>query len=102
MLHLDWLQQTRSGKHCLIRKRTALRRKKKSDVLAIGAELMVMLLLIGIGRTFINEYYASMRAGIDLKEMAIMLIAAFVLMYLTNKVLPRIAGIVGVGGAGSP
>ncbi|WP_436967758.1 P-type conjugative transfer protein TrbL [Burkholderia multivorans] len=70
-------------------------------VLAIGAELMVMLLLIGIGRTFINEYYASMRAGIDLKEMAIMLIAAFVLMYLTNKVPPRIAGIVGVGGAGS-
>nr|WP_232450750.1 P-type conjugative transfer protein TrbL [Burkholderia ubonensis] len=71
------------------------------QVLAIGAELMVMLLLIGIGRTFINEYYASMRAGIDLKEMAIMLIAAFVLMYLTNKVPPRIAGIVGVGGAGS-
>ncbi|OMS47715.1 P-type conjugative transfer protein TrbL [Burkholderia pseudomallei] len=70
-------------------------------VLAIGAEMMVMLLLIGIGRTFINEYYASMRAGIDLKEMAIMLIAAFVLMYLTNKVPPRIAGIVGVGGAGS-
>ncbi|CBA16067.1 putative conjugal transfer protein [Xanthomonas albilineans GPE PC73] len=70
-------------------------------VLAIGAEMMVMLLLIGIGKTFINEYYASMRAGIDLKEMAIMLIAAFVLMYLTNKVPPRIAGIVGVGGAGS-
>ncbi|WP_017173893.1 P-type conjugative transfer protein TrbL [Xanthomonas phaseoli] len=70
-------------------------------VLAIGAEMMVMLLLIGIGKTFINEYYASMRAGIDLKEMAIMLIAAFVLMYLTNKIPPRIAGIVGVGGAGS-
>lgn len=70
-------------------------------VLAIGAELMVMLLLIGIGKTFINEYYASMRAGIDLKEMAIMLIAAFVLMYLTNKIPPRIASVVGVGGAGS-
>lgn len=70
-------------------------------VLAIGAEMMVMLLLIGIGKTFINEYYASMRAGIDLKEMAIMLIAAFVLMYLTNKIPPRIAGIVGVGGASS-
>src|SRR5207253_2492328 len=70
-------------------------------VLAIGAEMMVMLLLIGIGKTFINEYYGSMRAGIDLKEMAIMLIAAFVLMYLTNKIPPRIAGIVGVGGAGS-
>ncbi len=70
-------------------------------VLAIGAELMVMLLLIGIGKTFINEYYSSMAAGIDLKEMAVMLIAAFVLMYLTNKVPPRIAGIVGVGGVGS-
>lgn len=70
-------------------------------VLAIGAEMMVMLLLIGIGKTFINEYYTSMRAGIDLKEMAIMLIAAFVLMFLTNKIPPRIAGIVGVGGAGS-
>ncbi|CAJ4224463.1 putative plasmid conjugal transfer protein [Burkholderia pseudomallei] len=70
-------------------------------VLAIGAELMVMLLLIGIGKTFINEYYSSMAAGIDLKEMAVMLIAAFVLMYLTNKIPPRIAGIVGVGGVGS-
>lgn len=70
-------------------------------VLAIGAELMVMLLLIGIGKTFINEYYSSMAAGIDLKEMAVMLIAAFVLMYLTNKIPPRIAGIVGVGGIGS-
>jgi type IV secretion system protein TrbL len=48
-----------------------------------------------------HEYYASMRAGIDLKEMAIMLIATFVLMYLTNKVPPRIPGIVGVGGVGS-
>jgi len=70
-------------------------------VLAIGAELMVMLLLIGIGKTFINEYYSSMSAGIALKEMAVMLIAAFVLMYLTNKIPPRIAGIVGVGGVGS-
>jgi len=70
-------------------------------VLAIGAELMVMLLLIGIGKTFINEYYSSMAAGIDLKEMAVMLIAAFVLMYLTNKIPPRVAGIVGVGGVGS-
>ncbi|KVD97548.1 conjugal transfer protein TrbL [Burkholderia ubonensis] len=70
-------------------------------VLAIGAELMVMLLLIGIGKTFINEYYSSMAAGIDLKEMAVMLIAAFALMYLTNKIPPRIAGIVGVGGVGS-
>ncbi|CAM8819219.1 P-type conjugative transfer protein TrbL [Burkholderia pseudomallei] len=70
-------------------------------VLAIGAELMVMLLLIGIGKTFINEYYSGMAAGIDLKEMAVMLIAAFVLMYLTNKIPPRIAGIVGVGGVGS-
>lgn len=70
-------------------------------VLATGAELMVMLLLIGIGKTFINEYYASMRAGIDLKEMGIMLIAAFALMYLTNKIPPKIAGIVGVGGVGS-
>ncbi|MFL9951965.1 P-type conjugative transfer protein TrbL [Paraburkholderia nemoris] len=70
-------------------------------VLATGAELMVMLLLIGIGKTFLNEYYASMRAGIDLKEMGIMLIAAFVLMHLTNKIPPKIAGIVGVGGVGS-
>ncbi|WP_407971017.1 P-type conjugative transfer protein TrbL [Burkholderia pyrrocinia] len=70
-------------------------------VLAIGAELMVMLLLIGIGKTFINEYYSSMSGGIALREMAVMLIAAFVLMYLTNKIPPRIAGIVGVGGVGS-
>jgi type IV secretion system protein VirB6/type IV secretion system protein TrbL len=69
-------------------------------VLAIGAELMVMVLLMGIGKTFINDYYTSMGAGTDLKEMAVMLIAAFVLMYLTNKLPPRVAGAIGVGGSG--
>lgn len=70
-------------------------------VLAVGAELMAMLLLIGIGKSFVDQYYTSMSAGVNLKELGVMLVVALVLMYLTNKIPPRIAGIVGVGGVGS-
>ncbi|KEZ98452.1 conjugal transfer protein, partial [Xanthomonas vasicola pv. vasculorum NCPPB 895] len=69
-------------------------------VLGIGAQIMAMLLLIGIGKSFVDQYYAGMSAGANLKELGVMLVVALVLLYLTNKVPPLIGGIVGGGGTG--
>lgn len=70
-------------------------------VLGIGAQIMAMLLLIGIGKSFVDQYYAGMSAGANLKELGVMLVVSLVLLYLTNKVPPLIGGIVGGGGGGA-
>ena len=72
-------------------------------VLGIGAQLMAMVLLVGIGKTFIDQAYAGMSEGINLKELGVLGITAVVLLYLTNKIPPMLAGIVGgasTGGVG--
>ena len=72
-------------------------------VLGIGVQLMGMVLLVGIGKTFIDQAYAGMSEGINLKELGVLGITAVVLLYLTNKIPPMLAGIVGgasTGGVG--
>lgn len=72
-------------------------------VLGIAAQLMTMVLLVGIGKTFLDDYYARMSEGISLKEMGVMMIVTIVLLALVNKIPPLIAGIItgaSVGGNG--
>ncbi|HEK2843869.1 TPA: P-type conjugative transfer protein TrbL [Proteus mirabilis] len=69
-------------------------------VLGIAVQLMGMVLLVGIGKTFLDDYYSSMSKGISLKEMGVLLIVAVILLMLVNKIPPMLAGIVG-GGANS-
>jgi type IV secretion system protein VirB6/type IV secretion system protein TrbL len=71
-------------------------------VLGVAAQLMAMVLLVGIGKTFLDDYYAHER-GISLKEMGVMLIVCVILLALVNKIPPLIAGVItgaSVGGAG--
>ncbi len=75
-------------------------------VLGIAAQLLAMILLIGIGKTFLDGYYTQMSQGIRFKEIAVMLVVAVVLLALVNKVPPLIAGIVsgaalGIGNFGA-
>ncbi|HGY0710796.1 P-type conjugative transfer protein TrbL [Vibrio cholerae] len=72
-------------------------------VLGVAAQLMAMVLLIGIGKTFLDDYYNSMSAGISLKEMGVMLIVAVILLVLVTNVPQMLAGVItgaSVGGAG--
>ncbi|EGQ8112695.1 P-type conjugative transfer protein TrbL [Vibrio parahaemolyticus] len=72
-------------------------------VLGVAAQLMAMVLLIGIGKTFLDDYYNSMSEGISLKEMGVMLIVAVILLVLVTKVPQMLAGVItgaSVGGAG--
>jgi type IV secretion system protein TrbL len=72
-------------------------------VLGVAAQLMAMVLLVGIGKTFLDDYYTRMSAGISLKEMGVMLIVVIILWRWSTRFRPLIAGIItgaSVGGAG--
>jgi len=69
-------------------------------VLGIAAQLFTMVLLVGIGKSFIDQYYTNMSAGISLKELGVMLIVAVILLSLVNKVPPLIGSLAG-GSTGS-
>lgn len=78
-------------------------------VLGIAASLMGMTLLVGIGQAVLNEYYLKM-GDTTLKDLAVILVVAGMLLYLVNKIPPLIAGIItgasvggaaGMGGAGT-
>ena len=77
-------------------------------VLGIAASLMGMTLLVGIGQAVLNEYYMKM-GDTTLKDLAVILVVAGMLLFLVNKIPPLIAGIItgasvggaaGMGGAG--
>jgi len=63
-------------------------------VLGVAAQLMVMVLLIGIGKTFLDDYYSAMNTGVELKEMGVLLIVSVILLVLVNKVPAIISGII--------
>jgi type IV secretion system protein TrbL len=62
---------------------------------------MTMVLLVGIGQQFINNYFAQMDSNMNLNDMASMLVAAVVLLVLVNKIPPMIGNIAQGGGAHS-
>lgn len=66
-------------------------------VLSLAAQLFTMVLLVGIGKSFVDQYYTNMSAGISLKELGVMLIVAVVLLALVNKV-PGLVGSLAMGG----
>lgn len=74
-------------------------------VLSVAAQLFVMVLIVGIGKTFLDDYYGRMSVGISIKEMGVMLIVAVILLMLVNKLPSLVAGIItgahaGMGGVG--
>ncbi|HEI6745937.1 TPA: P-type conjugative transfer protein TrbL [Legionella pneumophila] len=69
-------------------------------VLGIALQAFAMILIIGIGKSFVDQYYAAMSNNIMLKEMFVMLVVAVVLLVLINKIPPALAAIVSGGGSG--
>jgi type IV secretion system protein TrbL len=74
-------------------------------VLNIGVQIFSMILIIGIGHSFIDQYYAAMGQSTNVEGLAVLLVAAIILFVLVNKVPGLLAGIVGgsqfSGGMGS-
>jgi type IV secretion system protein TrbL len=64
-------------------------------ILNIALQLMTMILIIGIGRSFVDQYYTSMSAGITLKELGVMAVVAAVLLFLVAKIPSQIGALAG-------
>jgi len=69
-------------------------------VLNIAGQLFGMVLLIGIGKSFIDQYYAAMSGGIRLKELGSMLVVASIMLALVKTIPGLIGGLAG-GNTGS-
>lgn len=72
-------------------------------VLGVAAQLLTMVLIVGIGKTFLDDYYSRMSSGVEFSEMGVMLIVGVILLVLVNKVPGLISGIItgaSVGHAG--
>ncbi len=64
------------------------------SVLMVGAQLMTMMLVVGIGQTFIADLINLMSAEVVMKELGVILIATLVLYSLANKVPVMVSSIV--------
>jgi|CXWL01.1.fsa_nt_gi type IV secretion system protein VirB6/type IV secretion system protein TrbL len=64
------------------------------NVLMVGAQLMVMILIVGIGESFLTDLIKSMSAEVVLKELGVILLATIALYHLANKVPVMVASIV--------
>lgn len=75
-------------------------------VLGMAVQILAMLLLLSVGKTFLEQYYASLGGEADtgnLKPMAALLVCCVILMSLVSKIPPLLAGIINgssVGGGG--
>lgn len=71
-------------------------------VLGVGANLLVMVALVGIGNDLLSGFYAKMGKGsLNFEEMGVMLVFCLALLLLINKVPPLISGIITGGGVGA-
>ncbi len=65
-------------------------------VLSVGIQLFVMTLIIGIGQSFIDQYFSVIKYDVpDLNSLIVLLLASIVLLVLTNRLPQLLSGIVG-------
>ena len=77
-------------------------------VLSIGIQLFTMTLIIGIGQSFIDQYFSIVKDDVpDLNSLIVLLLASIILLVLTNKLPLLLSGVVGgaslqgIGGFGA-
>ena len=67
-------------------------------VLGLGVQIFAMILLVGIGQSFVDQYYAAFQNGKpDLNSLCVLLVSAVVLLVLVTKIPPMLASVVGGG-----
>lgn len=70
-------------------------------VLSIGAQLFTMVLLVGIGKSFIDQFYTNMSSAYKMNELAVIMVVAIILLALVNKVPSLVGGLAMGGGTGA-
>lgn len=67
-------------------------------VLAMAAQIFTMVLLIGIAKAIIDDFYSHMSSDMNLSEIAAVMIVAIILLVLVNKLPPLVGGLATGGG----
>lgn len=62
-------------------------------VFSIGTQLFVMVLLVGIGNSFLNDYYARISNQLLLNELSVIAVLCIILLALINKLPSMVSGI---------
>ena len=62
-------------------------------LIGIGTSLMAMVLMIGIAQSIVTSYYSNMSNGIQVVEIATIMIVAIILLLLIHRVPTLIAGV---------
>lgn len=73
------------------------------SIFKVGMELMTMVLLVAIGKLFLDEYYAKLGGSTRIKDMIVVVVAALILLVLVNRVPPLVSSVASggpVGGSG--
>ena len=70
-------------------------------VLGLGASLMTMTLLVGVGTDIINEVHAKMATDVKLEELGVLLVFSLTLLLLVDKLPAMVAGIITGASVGS-
>jgi type IV secretion system protein VirB6/type IV secretion system protein TrbL len=73
------------------------------SLIGVAAQLMTMLLLIGIGKNFVEKMVALLGKDGDVQpvDVAIILVSSLILLFLVNKIPSQVASMVSGGGGGS-
>lgn len=64
------------------------------QVIGVGIQTFTMILIIGIGHSFIDQYYAAVGTDVAVKSLLVLLISSLVILLLVDKIPPMFAGIV--------
>ena len=62
-------------------------------LLGIAVSLMAMILMIGIAQSIINGYYNNLSPGINIPEIATIMVVALILLLLVNRVPGLLCGV---------
>ena len=63
-------------------------------LIGIGASLMAMILMVGIAQSIITTYYNDMSTGVQVNELATIMVVAVILLLLIHRVPNLISGII--------
>jgi len=70
-------------------------------VLGMAAKILTMILLVGVGKSFIDTFYARMSSDLRLTELVAVMVVAIVMAALVDKLPNLLAGLVSGGGSGA-
>ena len=63
-------------------------------LIGIGASLMAMILMIGIAQNIVTDYYNQMGVGLQINQIATIMVVAIILLQLVHRVPGLITGLV--------